>query len=155
MKFRSYQLFFVAAVALLIAALCMPVMLFIEPSGATFSLSNFSMQLPDGDSSYVACSLGVVLIVALLVNLFALLVSLFQNFELQKRTSILAMLLSAGYYILLLVFSLLLNEGAEPYVQIATLLPFIALVLDMLALLAIRRAEANILARATGFRLRD
>lgn len=155
MKFRSYQLFFVAAVALLIAALCMPVMLFIEPSGATFGLSNFSMQLPNGDSTYVACSLGVVLIVALLVNLFALLVSLFQNFELQKRTSILAMLLSAGYYILLLVFSLLLNEGAEPYVQIATLLPFIALVLDMLALLAIRRAEANILARATGFRLRD
>lgn len=155
MKFRSYQLFFVAAVALLIAALCMPVMLFIEPSGATFGLSNFSMQLPNGDSTYVACSLGVVLIVALLVNLFALLVSLFQNFELQKRTSILAMLLSAGYYILLLVFSLLLNEGAEPYVQIATLLPFIALVLDMLAFLAIRRAEANILARATGFRLRD
>lgn len=155
MKFRSYQLFFVAAVALLIAALCMPVMLFIEPSGATFSLGNFSMQLPDGDSSYVACSLGVVLVVALLVNLFALLVSLFQNFELQKRTSILAMLLSAGYYILLLVFSLLLNEGAEPYVQIATLLPFIALVFDMLAFLAIRRAEANILARATGFRLRD
>lgn len=155
MKFRSYQLFFVAAVALLIAALCMPVMLFIEPSGATFSLGNFSMQLPDGDSSYVACSLGVVLVVALLVNLFALLVSLFQNFELQKRTSILAMLLSAGYYILLLVFSFLLNEGAEPYVQIATLLPFIALVLDMLAFLSIRRAEANILARATGFRLRD
>lgn len=155
MKFRSYQLFFVAAVALLIAALCMPVMLFIEPSGATFSLGNFSMQLPDGDSSYVACSLGVVLVVALLVNLFALLVSLFQNFELQKRTSILAMLLSAGYYILLLVFSFLLNEGAEPYVQIATLLPFIALVLDLLAFLSIRRAEANILARATGFRLRD
>lgn len=155
MKFRSYQLFFVAAVALLIAALCMPVMLFIEPSGATFSLGNFSMQLPDGDSSYVACSLGVVLVVALLVNLFALLVSLFQNFELQKRTSILAMLLSAGYYILLLVFSFLLNEGAEPYVQIATLLPFIALVLDMLAFLSIRRAEANIFARATGFRLRD
>lgn len=155
MKFRSYQLFFVAAVALLIVALCMPVMLFIEPSGATFSLGNFCMQLPDGDSSYVACSLGVVLVVVLLVNLFALLVSLFQNFELQKRTSILAMLLSAGYYILLLVFSILLNEGAEPYVQIATLLPFIALVLDMLAFLAIRRAEANILARATGFRLRD
>ncbi len=155
MKFRSYQLFIVTAIALLIAALCMPVVQFIEPSGATYNLGNFSMQLPNGDDSYVACSLGIVLVAALLVNLFALLVSFFQNFELQKRSSILAMLMTTGYYILLLVFSFVLNEGAELYLQFAVLLPFIAMVLDMLAFLAMRRTEAKILARASGFRLRD
>ena len=81
MKFRVYQLFYVAALALLIASLFMPVTQYIEPNGATSVVSNFSILQPDGSCSYTVCALGVVLIFTALVNVFALLISFFQNFE--------------------------------------------------------------------------
>lgn len=155
MKFRIYQLFYVAAVALLIAALCMPVTQFIEASGATALMTNFSLQQPDGSSSYVVCALGVVLIFAALVNVFGLLISFFQNFELQKRVAILSVLLLTGYYLLLLIFSLLLIEGVSLSLMVAAIFPLIALVLNVMSFLSTRRTEAKILASASGFRLRD
>lgn len=155
MKFRIYQLFYVAVIALLVSSTLMPVIQFMEPSGATSLLTNFSIGCIDGSSSYVVCALGVVLIFAALVNLFGLLISLFQNFELQKRVAILSMLLLTGYYLLLLIFALLLVEGVEVSLLIASILPLIAIMLNMMSFLATRRTEAAILARASGFRLRD
>ena len=155
MKFRPYQIFFVISIALIIAALCMPVLQLVEPNGATTVMSNFALLKPDGGKSYVVCAMGVVLIFTALVNVFTLVISAFQNFELQKRCSILGVLLFAGYYILLLIASLLLIEGVSVVVQIAMLLPFIALVLNVLSFMSIRRTEASILAKASGFRLRD
>ena len=150
MKFRPYQIFLVISIALLIAALFMPLLQLIEPDGATSVLGNFSILKPDGTKSYVVCALGVVLIFTALVNVFTLVISAFQNFELQKRCSILSALLLTGYYILLLIASLLLID-----VQIAMIFPFIALVLNVMSFLSARRTEAAILAKASGFRLRD
>lgn len=155
MKFRIYQLFYIVAIALLIASLFMPLTQFVEPNGATLLLENFSIQQPDGTESYVVCALGVVLIFSVLVNLFALLLSFFQNFELQKRVAILNVLLLTGYYLLLLIFSLLLVEGTGIVVQMAILFPLIALILNVMSFLATRKTEAKILASASGFRLRD
>lgn len=155
MKFRIYQLFYVAALALLIASLCLPVTQYIEPNGATSVVTNFSIQQPDGTSSYAVCALGVILIFTAVVNVFALLISFFQNFELQKRVSILGVLLLTGYYLLLLIVSLLMIEGVGMTMQWATLFPFIALILYVMSFLSTRRTEAKILASASGFRLRD
>lgn len=155
MKFRPYQIFFVISTALIIAALFMPVLQLVEIGGATSILSNFSLAQPDGSKSYVVCALGIVLSFTALVNLFTLVISSFQNFELQKRCSILSVLLLLGYYILLLIASLLLMGGVGISVQIAMLFPFIALVLNVMSFMSARRTEAAILARASGFRLRD
>lgn len=155
MKFRPYQLLFAVSVALLIAAICMPVVQFIESNGATTSVSNFSIVNPDGTTSYVVCALGIVLSFTALVNIFAIVVSAFQNFELQKRTAILSVLLLTGYYILLLISSLLLIEGSSIIMKPALLLPFIALVLNVMCFMSVRRTEAKILSQASGFRLRD
>ncbi|MBQ2877358.1 MAG: DUF4293 family protein [Bacteroidaceae bacterium] len=155
MKFRPYQLLFVASIALLVAALVMPVLQFIEPNGATMVLHNFHIEKADGTLSYVSCALGVVLSFTILVNLFGMIISSFQNFELQKRTSILGVLLLTGYNILLLVCSLLLLDGADVQVEMAMLFPFIALILNVMCFMSARRTEAKILARASGFRLRD
>jgi hypothetical protein len=46
-------------------------------------------------------------------------------------------------------------EGVGVSVQIAMLFPFIALVLNVMSFMSARRTEAAILARASGFRLRD
>lgn len=155
MKLRVYQLFYLAALILLIVSLCMPLTQFIEANGATSVMSNFSIQKPDGSCSYAVCALGVVLIFTALVNVFALFLSFFQNFELQKRVAILGVLLLTGYYLLLLIVSLLMIEGVGMTMELATILPFIALILYVMSFLSTRRTEAKILATATGFRLRD
>ncbi len=155
MKLRVYQLFYLAALILLIVSLCMPLTQFIEANGATSVMSNFSIQQPDGSCSYAVCALGVVLIFTALVNVFALFLSFFQNFELQKRVAILGVLLLTGYYLLLLIVSILMIEGVDMKMELATILPFIALILYVMSFLSTRRTEAKILATATGFRLRD
>lgn len=157
MKFRSYQLFFVASIALLVASIIMPVLYFIESNGATIGLYNFYIEKPDNTVSYAACALGVVLSFTILVNLFGLIISSFQNFELQKRTSILGVLLLTGYYILLVISSLILATDNVDVIRIeqAVLFPFIALILNAMCFMSARRTEAKILAKASGFRLRD
>ena len=154
MRFRTYQIFYLLSAVLAIATLCSTVLQIIEPSGATNDLSNFSYRFADGTVTYSPVALGVVLIIATLVNLFGFIVSGFQNFELQKRTSILGMLLDLGYYLLLGVYAWILAESSFVF-SLQLLFPFFMLVFNALAFFAARRTEAAILAKASGFRLRD
>lgn len=155
MKFRFYQLLCVVAIGLLVVTLVKPVVNIIEPNGATAIMGNFGYTAADGDVSRAVVALGVVLIVAAVVNVFTLLVSLFSNFALQKRGAILSMLLVAGYYILLLVYLLILTDGAAVVMLWPMFMPLIALALNALTFVLARREEARIVARALGFRLRD
>ena len=155
MKFRSYQLLFIASIALLVITLIKPVINIIEPTGVTAVMDNFGYMLVDGTVSRAVVALGVVLIVAVAVNAFASFVALFSNFALQKRSAILSMLLIAGYYILLLIYLLILTDGAAVEMLWPMFLPLIALALDAVAFVLVRRQEAKIIARALGFRLRD
>ena len=155
MKFRPYQLLFVLSLALLIATMVMPIVNIIEPNGATAIVDNFAYTAADGAISHSVVALGVILIVAALVNLFALFVSMFSNFALQKRSAILAMLLLTGYYILLLVYLLVLTEGAAVAMLPAMFLPLTTIASNAVAFTLVRKQEAKIIAKALGFRLRD
>lgn len=160
MKFRFYQIYYVLAAVLLIVTMCSSLLHIIAmPAGATYTLGNFSLLRPDGTETYSVVALGVVLIVAAVVNAFGLFVSLFSNFELQKRSSILSVLLLTGYYILLAVYVLLVLNSDETTttlsLEAAIMFPFTAIVLDVLSFFSARRTEAKILAKASGFRLRD
>ena len=155
MKFRFYQLLSVASAVLLVLAMFGRVMSFTEADGSKMLVDNFKLLSPGGEVSRSVMALGVLLIFAAAVNLFTLLVSLFSNFELQKRSVILSMLVLAGYYVLLLICSLLLVSGASIVVDLPILYPFFALILNAVSFNLIRRQEAKIIARAAGFRLRD
>lgn len=155
MKFRPYQLLFLLSLALVIAAMFMPVVDIIEPSGATAVVDNFAYIDENGAMSHAVVALGVVLVATALVNLFALFVSMFSNFALQKRSAILSMLMLAGYYILLLVYLLVLVEGASVLMLPAMFLPLAALLSNAAAFTLVRKQEAKIIAKALGFRLRD
>ncbi len=159
MKFRFYQLYYVLAAVLLVVAMCNSLLYILAPDGAAYTLGNFSLIKPDGSASCSVVALGVVLIVATAVNAFGLFVSLFNNFELQKRSSILSVLLLTGYYILLLLYVLLVVKSDEATttlsLEAAVMFPFTAIVLNVLSFLSARRAEAKIIAKASGFRLRD
>lgn len=155
MKFRFYQLFPVCTIALLVWAMLEDIMMFTEPDGAQMLVGNFKLLSVNGDSSWAVIALGAILIFAVLVNAFSLVVSFFSNFELQKRSAILSMLLLAGYYIILLVTSLILVSGAEIQVFFPVLLPFIGILLSVVFFKLANREEAKIISRASGFRLRD
>lgn len=156
MKFRIYQLFFVATIALLVLALTETLMTFTSTEGcAVYTMSNFSLTVENEVYSRSVVALGVVLVFAAVVNLFATLVSLYSNFELLKRTTILSMLLLTGYYVLMLIYAFVLSEDSSIDAHLPMLYPFFAMTLNLFSYLFIRKQEAKIVARALGFRLRD
>lgn len=155
MKFRFYQLMYVAALVLTILAMLDPVASFSESNGAVAVMSNFKYVAADGDVSRSVIALGILLVFTALVNLAGLVLALYNNFELQKRVTILSMLLFAGYYVLFLVYTLILSSDASMDIKVPMLYPFMGLTLNLIAFLLLRRCEAKIVARALGFRLRD
>lgn len=155
MKFRLYQLLYVAVIALLVWAMVEPIVKFTEADGSLTVMSNFKLLAADGQVSRSVIALGALLVFAVVVNAFALMVSMFSNFELQKRTTILSLLVLAGYYILLLIYSFIMLTDASLEVDLPILFPFFGIILNSVSFNLIRREEAKIIARATGFRLRD
>lgn len=155
MKFRFYQLFPVAVIALLVWAMFEDIVKFTEASGAQMMMGNFKLLSHTGEASWAVIALGAVIVFAVLVNLFSIVVSLFSNFELQKRSAILSMLLLTGYYIILLITSLILVSESELQVFFPVLLPFIGILLNVVFFKLACREEAKIISRASGFRLRD
>mgnify|MGYP003505350175 FL=1 len=155
MKFRLYQLLYVAVIALLVWAMVEPIVKFTEADGSLTVMSNFKLLAAAGQVSRSVIALGALLVFAVVVNAFALMVSMFSNFELQKRTTILSLLVLAGYYILLLIYSFLLLADASLEVDLPILFPFFGIILNSVSFNLIRREEAKIIARANGFRLRD
>ena len=132
-----------------------PIVKFTEADGSLTVMSNFKLLADDGQVSRSVIALGALLVFAVVVNAFALMVSMFSNFELQKRTTILSLLVLAGYYILLLIYSFLLLADASLEVDLPILFPFFGIILNSVSFNLIRREEAKIIARANGFRLRD
>lgn len=156
MKFRFYQLLLVASLVFTIMAMLDPVVSFTESNGAASVMTNFKYtEFATGNVSRSVIALGILLIFTSVVNVLGLFLSFYKNFEMQKRVTILTMLLHTGYYILFLVYTLVLASGASMDVKSPMLYPFIALTLNLVAFMMIRRCEAKIIARALGFRLRD
>ena len=154
MRFRSYQFFYLLSIVLVVATLCSSLMQFVESNGATNELTNFKLTMSDGEIVYSPVALGVVLIVIGLVNFFGFVVSGFQNFELQKRVSIFGILLVVGYYFLFGIYAWMLATSSI-ITELPLVFPFFILVFNVLSFFASRRTEAAILAKASGFRLRD
>lgn len=162
MKFYIHHLYLLLSIVALIVCMCSPALIcFVYNDMSSVSMSNFalhsvSMSSPDAISSATPCVLGILLIVSAIVSAFAMFVSLFQNFSLQKRSSIFNCLVLAGYYVVLLVFVLILR-GDTCFVDLdwKVCLPLVALILSAMSFYSIRMTEARILARANNFRLRD
>ena len=156
MKFRFYQLLLLASLVFTILAMLDPVVSFTESNGALSEMTNFKYtEFATGKVSRSVIALGILLIFTVIINVLGLFLSLYNNFEMLKRVTILTMLLHAGYYVLFLIYTFVLTDGASMDAKSPMLYPFVALTLNLLAFLLIRRCEAKIIAKALGFRLRD
>ena len=154
-EFYLHQVWLALICILMFAGLLLPVGQLVNAEGASAELTNFRLNFIEGDSSSDMWALGVIMIAILAVGVFELLLSGFRNFVLQKRLLVFMMLLTVGYYILLVVYVFLLKGDASFGPRIGAAFPLISLVLEYMSIHGISKAEAAIIARASGFRLRD
>ena len=154
-EFYLHQVWLALICILMFAGLLLPVGPLVNAEGASAELTNFRLNFIEGDSSSAMWALGVIMIAILAVGVFELLLSGFRNFVLQKRLLVFMMLLTVGYYILLVVYVFLLKGDASFGPRIGAAFPLISLVLEYMSIHGVSKAEAAIIARASGFRLRD
>ncbi|MCQ2068525.1 MAG: DUF4293 family protein [Bacteroidaceae bacterium] len=154
-EFYLHQVWLALICVLMFAGLLLPIGQFVNAEGASAELTNFRLNFIEGDSSGALWALGTIMIVTLAVGVFELLLSGFRNFVLQKRLLVFMMLLTAGYYILFVIYVLLLKGDASFGPRPAAAFPLISLVLEYMSISGVSKAEAAIIARASGFRLRD
>lgn len=154
-EFYLHQVWLALICVLMFAGLLLPIGQLVNAEGASAELTNFRLNFIEGDSSGAMWALGVILIATLAVGVFELLLSGFRNFVLQKRLLVFMMLLTAGYYILFVVYVLLLKGDASFGPRPAAAFPLVCLVLEYMSIHGVSKAEASIIARASGFRLRD
>jgi hypothetical protein len=154
-EFYLHQIWLALICVLMFAGLFLPIGLLVNAEGASAELTNFRLNFIEGDSVAAMWALGVIIIIVLAVGIFELLLSGFRNFVLQKRLIVFMMLLTAGYYIPFVVYVLLVKGDSTFSPCIAAAFPLICLVLEFMSLHGVSKAEADIIAKASGFRLRD
>ena len=154
-EFYLHQIWLALICILMFAGLLLPIGLLVDAEGASAELTNFRLNFIEGDSSGALWALGTIMIVTLAVGVFELLLSGFRNFVLQKRLLVFMMLLTVGYYIIFVIYVLLLKGDASFGPRPAAAFPLICLVLEYMSIHGVSKAEAAIIARASGFRLRD
>lgn len=160
MKFYIHHIYLLLSLAALIVAMCFPIITFVEADSSQITMNNFYLRITaaTGEVTTAATSwaLGTLLIITSLINLFELFICSFQNFTLQKRTSILSCILQTCYYILLLILVLILQSDVKDvWLQWQVCLPLVSLILTFMSFGSIRQTEARKIASATNFRLRD
>jgi hypothetical protein len=154
-EFYLHQVWLALICILMFAGLLLPIGQLVNAEGASAELTNFRLNYIEGDSSGALWALGAIMIVTLAVGVFELLLSGFRNFVLQKRLLVFMMLLTVGYYVLFVIYVLLLKGDASFGPRPAAAFPLISLVLEYMSISGVSKAEATIIARASGFRLRD
>ncbi len=154
-EFYLHQVWLALICVLMFAGLLLPVGQLVNAEGASAELTNFRLNFIEGDSSGAMWAMGVIMIVILGVGVFELLLSGFRNFILQKRLLVFMMLLTAGYYILFVAYVLLMKGDATFTPYVASAFPLISVVLEYMTIHGVSKAEAHIIAKASGFRLRD
>ena len=150
-----HQIWLIAICLLLLFGLFMPIGQFSNQEGATALLTNFRMNYMEGVHGTGMWALAVIQIFALAIAVFELLLSGFRNFVLQKRLIVLLSLLLIGYYIIYLIYVLLAKGDASFIPLWAASFPLISLIFCYMTFHGVQKAEADIIARASGFRLRD
>ena len=145
-EFYLHQVWLALICALMFAGLLLPIGQLVSAEGASAELTNFRLNFIEGDSSGAMWALGVIMIIILAVGVFELLLSGFRNFVL---------LLTLGYYIIFVIYVLLLKGDASFGPRIGASFPLISLILEYMSIHGVSKAEASIIAKASGFRLRD
>lgn len=151
---------FLSAVILVIVSQSSLVTFISRTDGLPYSLDCMHLKSINNEiMSSAPWAMMVLLIVIVAISLFTLLLTFFQNYELQKRLTIFNILVLVGFLVLYGIFYFYYKnklDSIDSYIEWwVTAIPVVALILNIMTLNAIRSSEAAVLKEATSFRLRD
>lgn len=144
---RIQSVYLLLVTALLTATIFQPIGSFINSKGLLFGFSPLNVTIPEGSLNVTPWGQLAILILGAIIALAT--IFLFKNRKLQARLCILNLFVIAFYYIVLCMFIMLQKGNSELSFQPAftICLPLMALILNLLAVRAIRGDEAKV--RAT------
>lgn len=142
---RIQTVYLLAVVALLIICMCNPVAAYIGNDGSVSSFTNLGIDVAGVGRETSCWGMFAILLLSLMVA--AATIFLYKNRMLQIRMTIFNIILLIGYYATFVAFVIAYN-GKLPestfQLRIAVCLPFMAIVLNYLAVRAIGKDEVMV-----------
>lgn len=137
---RIQSIYLLVVTILTIVCLCTPVGSIIASTQEISTFYNLFIEMADGSRNYAPWALFAILVI--IAGLSFVTIFLFKKRMLQIRLTIFSSVMLIGYYITLVAYIFMLAEGTSFSASWTVCLPFVALVLNWLAIRAIGADEA-------------
>ena len=137
---RIQSVYLLVVTILMIICMCNPVGSIIASTNEISEFGNLCITLPDGSKDYAPWALFAILMVVAILSFVT--IFLFKKRMLQIRLTIFSSIMLIGYYLVLVALALMLAEGTSFTPSWTICLPFIAIVLNWLAIRGIGADEA-------------
>ena len=137
---RIQSVYLLAVTILMIICMCSPVGSIIAGTQEISEFGNLFITLPDGTKDFAPWALFVILLVVAILS-FGI-IFLFKKRMLQIRLTIFSSVVLIGYYMALVAYIFMLADEASFSPSWTICLPFVALILNWLAIRGIGADEA-------------
>lgn len=137
---RIQSVYLLAVTILMIICMCSPVGSIIANTQEISEFGNLCITLPDGTKDYATWALFTILLVASILSFGT--IFLFKKRMLQIRLTIFNSILLIGYYLTLIAYIFMLAEDTTFSASWTICLPFVAIILNWLAIRGIGADEA-------------
>ena len=137
---RIQSVYLLVVTILMIICMCNPVGSIIASTNEISEFGNLCITLPDGSKDYAPWALFAILMVVAILSFVT--IFLFKKRMLQIRLTIFSSIMLVGYYLALVALALMLAEGTSFTPSWIICLPFVAIVLNWLAIRGIGADEA-------------
>lgn len=137
---RIQSVYLLVVTILMIICMCSPVGSIISNTQEISEFGNLCITLPDGTKDYATWALFTILLVASILSFGT--IFLFKKRMLQIRLTIFNSILLIGYYLTLIAYIFMLAEDTTFSASWTICLPFVAIILNWLAIRGIGADEA-------------
>lgn len=139
---RIQTIYLLVVAILMVVMMSLPVGNLLGADNTIYEFTNLSITAQGGEPDYAPWALFAILMVEAVVSLIT--IFQFKRRILQMRLTSFATILMIGYYVVLVTFVLMLKGDCSFVPQWTVCLPFIAIVLNWLAVRAIGKDEAMV-----------
>lgn len=137
---RIQSVYLLVVTILMVICMCSPVGSIIASTHEISEFGNLFITLPDGTKDYATWALFAILLVV--ASLSFVTIFLFKKRMLQIRLTIFSCVMLIGYYLTLIAYIFMLAEDTTFSASWTVCLPFVALILNWLAIRGIGADEA-------------
>ena len=137
---RIQSVYLLVVTILMIVCMCSPVGSIIANTNEISEFGNLCITMPDGTKDYAPWALFAILLVVAILSFVT--IFLFKKRMLQIRLTIFSSVVLIGYYLALVAYIFMLAENTNFTPSWTICLPFIALILNWLAIRGIGADEA-------------